>query len=171
MKANKKIIFVGIHYKPGMDALDSRTRSGKLIDKIIEHYTDRICIKSNIFNLEHMPTDRTKEYDLGWVENWKDRVNYQYGDVIVCLGQMVRDIFDDWRRTSVPASLRPIIINFGHPSAVWRKQLKDDYVGNSVVKINTILYHKHYYRFIKGSGRQTGTPTWKCSCGATVKAS
>lgn len=40
-----RIIFVGIHNKPGMEPLDSRTKSGKIIDEVIAGLEGRECVK------------------------------------------------------------------------------------------------------------------------------
>jgi hypothetical protein len=46
-----RIIFVGVHNKPFKKPLDSRTSSGKRIDKIISHLPNLECEKMNLFNL------------------------------------------------------------------------------------------------------------------------
>jgi hypothetical protein len=47
-----RIIFVGIHNKPGMKPLDSRTKSGKIIDEVIRGLEGRECVKTNLFDCD-----------------------------------------------------------------------------------------------------------------------
>jgi hypothetical protein len=135
----KKIYFVGIHNKPGMFPLDSKSRSGKIIDRLIINFPDRQCIKSNVFNIDYMPTERKPELDIQWVENWIDRLQYKHGDIVVCLGQMVVNTFDLWRKTKCPASKRPHLVKAGHPSAVWSHEKQIDYIKTITERINDSL--------------------------------
>jgi len=50
------IVFVGIHYKTGFQALDSQTKSGQIIDRISSRFDCRI-IKTNIFPTDHLPPE------------------------------------------------------------------------------------------------------------------
>jgi len=88
-----KIIFVGLHNKPMMKPLDSKTKTGKLIDRIIEkcNSLDTPTRKTNLFDIEFVP------HGSGYMEelalNWWQRVDPHKRDVIVLLGAMVHNEF------------------------------------------------------------------------------
>lgn len=52
-----KIIFVGVHHKKGMKALDSRTYTGRIIDLIIKEIGDHQTEKINLFPTDYMPSE------------------------------------------------------------------------------------------------------------------
>lgn len=52
-----KVIFVGVHYKEGMKALDDRTYSGRIIDAIIKEIGDHETEKTNLFPTDYMPSE------------------------------------------------------------------------------------------------------------------
>lgn len=86
-----KVIFVGIHNKPGMTPLDSQTRSGKVIDRVIAQLPGVECLKSNFIDLDHYPDDAhdVVKYFL----QWEKRVDYKKEDLVVALGDKVQDFF------------------------------------------------------------------------------
>lgn len=113
--------------------LDSKSRSGKLIDRIIrrlemfEPHVDYsvTCDKSNLFDLEYMPT----VYDrVDALTEWANRVSRANGDVIVSLGRCVNEVF---------GSLSDI--HLGHPSGVWSREKKNQYVRRALKKIRAAL--------------------------------
>lgn len=132
----QRIIFVGVHYKPSMDALDSRTKSGKMIDRVIAGLQTEVglfeaeFIKSNVFTTEYFPKNRTTELDNQWVEQWKERMKYRADDIVITLGHTVNEIF---RKAKVPS------IKIGHPSGVWSKLQKEEYIINVAIKVSEIL--------------------------------
>ena len=115
-----RVIFVGMHNKPGKAPLDSTTKSGKLIDRVIEQLPGLTCVKSNLWDLDYFPSKEGFNY------KWASRVEYDSDDVVVCLGQCVIDAF---RRGPIP------FIHVGHPSAVWGKLAQVDYIQNCRNKI------------------------------------
>lgn len=88
----KRVIFVGFHNKPGMKPLDSKTKSGKLIDRIIEkcrHHGMNV-LKTNLFDIDEVPEPVVMdELRFGWVE----RVELFKGDIVVLLGAVVHKQF------------------------------------------------------------------------------
>jgi hypothetical protein len=61
-----RVIFVGMHNKPGMEPLDSRTKSGKLIDRIINELPID-CIKTNLYD-DSWPVDfEDNDLMLWWI--------------------------------------------------------------------------------------------------------
>lgn len=130
-----RVIFVGVHYKAGMQALDSRTRSGKLIDRVIEALQIEVdlfgaeFIKSNVFNLEYWPISQTDQLNRLWVENWRDRLQVKSSDIVITLGQTVNEIF---RKAKQPS------IKIGHPSACWSKLKQEEYIINACIKVSEV---------------------------------
>jgi hypothetical protein len=94
----KRIIFVGIHFKTGMEALDSKTKSGKLIDKCIglidispEQGVRFVCSKTNLINGESMPDPYNPELEA---HQWAIREKFDAStDIIVALGKDVQKAF------------------------------------------------------------------------------
>ena len=88
----KRVIFVGLHNKPGMKPLDSKTKSGKLIDRIIEKCRRHgmSILKTNLFDVDYLPSkDQMPIMSFEWIE----RVELYKGDVIVLLGAMTHKYF------------------------------------------------------------------------------
>lgn len=132
----KRVIFVGVHNKPGMTPLDSKSRSGKLIDRIIrrlevfEPHVDYqvTCVKSNLFDLDYLPVI----YDRSVILNkWSQRAKCSMGrgDVVVTLGACVHSVFKSYCHP----------INLGHPSGVWAKDKQIRYVRRALKKIRAAL--------------------------------
>lgn len=92
-----RIIFVGIHNKPGMEPLDSRTKSGKIIDEVIKGLEGRECVKTNLFDVDEMPDKKNMlDWDK-WVDemvfDWVERTKLYMGDTVVLLGDEVKKYF------------------------------------------------------------------------------
>jgi hypothetical protein len=85
-----RIIFVGIHNKPGMEPLDSRTKSGKIIDEVIKGLEGWECVKSNLFNTDGIPEGWLKQF---WTNDWMERIKPVPGDYFFLLGKIVHDNF------------------------------------------------------------------------------
>ncbi len=116
-----RIIFVGVHFKEGFNALDSRTKSGKLIDRIIEKL-DVKCLKTNIFSGCELPEKQLRKNHL---INWKIINELNEKDVIIGLGTTVHEVFKDIK-----------IIKLKHPSCIWSNISKDNYVNSAIIEIN-----------------------------------
>lgn len=130
-----RIIFVGIHNKPNMKPLDSRTRTGKMIDKIClllnkKGFMNNV-VRSNLFPLDQFPQGRKRETDIQWVNNWSERIGVKESDTVVTLGQTVNDIFR-WAKFKS--------IKVGHPSGVWSNEEKELYVKRvaSLIRLSII---------------------------------
>lgn len=122
----KRVIFVGVHNKPGFFPLDSKSKSGKLIDRIIKELPDYHCIKTNLYDIEYFPTQTTEALDRGWIQNWYERVDKRESDIVITLGDCVNKVF---KRSQI--SYRSL----GHPSAVWANDKKEEYVKHAVTAI------------------------------------
>ena len=136
MYDKNRIIFVGVHNKPNTPPLDSSTKSGKLIDRIIERI-DCEALKTNLFDVEYYPKNISERVSL--VQKWADTHNPQKNDVIVILGGLVRKSF--------PLLHYPQPIYIHHPSSVWSKTAKAVYVKNTVSIIHNILNNMNVKAF------------------------
>ncbi len=117
-----RIIFVGVHNKEGMTPLDSMSKSGKLIDRIINELPYN-CIKTNLYDRLEMPIRKDKYVCAG---NWYDQIHPQHNDVLVLLGNEVQN--------NVPDNFSNEI-RIKHPSIIWSNKNKDEYVISAVAKI------------------------------------
>lgn len=118
-----RIIFVGVHNKPGMEPLDSRTKSGKIIDEVIAGLPGRECLKTNLYNTIEIP--QTKMERLFHATEWRVKINPTYEDITVTLGLHVHFNF---------ALTYPYQIIFAnHPAS--RHIKKDEYIKELIVKI------------------------------------
>lgn len=120
-----KIIFVGVHNKPGMSPLSSKSRSGKLIDKIIELLPGMECVKTNLYDVEHFPTKGEKH--LLRID-FLTRVDYCTHDVVVLLGAIVH--------RECPLMTVKQTIKIAHPSGQWSHEAQAGYVKNAVFLIS-----------------------------------
>lgn len=124
------IYFVGMHNKEGMKPLDSKTFSGKIIDRIISGLNDVTgvymdCFKTNLCEVEHFPEDyEVEEERLRWLQKYDpDSEN----DIIVLLGS--------WTRSKFPKKLFKKIVFLTHPAHHRSHEAKDLYVNDAIVKI------------------------------------
>ena len=118
-----RILFVGIHNKLGTEPLDSKTKSGKLIDKIIINLKEHTCIKTNLFDCDYIPKEEIEKHKQAWIEKHKPSDN----DIIVLLGNNVHKLFPD--------NIQSKLIKIQHPSSVWSKQSQEKYVKNVLREI------------------------------------
>lgn len=130
----KKVLFIGISDKPGCSPLQSGTKSGDLIDRIIMGL-DVECYKSNLVNFP--PVDEkgklrypTKsEMDLGY-KNLQRCIVEINPDVCIFLGDKVTKYLSD--------KINGISIK--HPSyiAVYKRKYESEYIDEaiSLIKLN-----------------------------------
>jgi len=121
----KTVYFVGIHHKEGLSALDSSTRGGKLIDRVIERLpADYLAAKTNLFRMFNMlGPKRAEMMAKEWVRFWDP----QEGDAIVLLGDEVQKWF--------PETPGVQIINSKHPAACWSKSSQQEFIDNIINKL------------------------------------
>lgn len=131
-----KIIFVGIHNKPGKAPLDSSTLTGKVIDEFILVMGGK-CIKSNLYDQETFPTINRRNIgaQMGHIADWQKRVNYQPEDLIVCLGELVAGIFRYWKKAEATHDAK--IMHIPHPAAQRSNTDQRNYISQSIIKIST----------------------------------
>lgn len=123
-----RIIFVGIHNKPGLPPLCSSTKTGKIIDRIIAGLTHRNVLKSNLYNFDAFPETPLSPQlsSLAWAK----RINYnEDNDIVICLGQFVRNVFT---KANIPH------YGVGHPSGIWSNDARNQYVNSLIEKLNAL---------------------------------
>lgn len=121
-----KIFFVGVHNKPRMMPLDSKTISGKMIDQIIQKISAE-CIKTNLFEDEYLP----KRKEIIWATNfvWNDKYKPTPDSIIILLGKWVSENF--LFKTSNT-------IQLPHPASCMGYREKKSYLEIAVEKITTV---------------------------------
>lgn len=124
-KEPPSVFFVGMHNKPGMKPLDSKTMSGKMIDAVIKELSFK-CVKTNLCEVEYLPKDK-KEI---WAGNLAWNSKYQPTDesIIVLLGQWVQKNF---------LLTNTKIIKLPHPASCMGNVNKENYIKNAITKINS----------------------------------
>lgn len=124
-----KIFFVGIHNKPGKKPLDSSTKTGKIVDKIIEQLSCE-CEKTNLYDLNHLPEHSEERQQLA-IE-WFSRINIQKGDVAILLG---KDVQKNFIKNLIGINL----LEINHPSSLFGKIKTENYTKETVKLINSFL--------------------------------
>lgn len=123
-----KVIFVGMHNKPGKTPLDSSTKSGKLIDRIIEGIKPIEYLKTNLYNVDYYPKQNDLKIELATI--WLNTIHVSKDDIIVLLGTEVHKNY-----------LRCLgkIIEIAHPSSKRSHDAMDEYVKDAIDKIKRIV--------------------------------
>lgn len=86
-----RVIFVGLHNKPDLNPLDSSTKSGRLIDRIIKKLdSDLESVKTNLFNVDYFGEIKDS---IKLQEEWYWTNLPTYEDIIVLLGAYVHKAF------------------------------------------------------------------------------
>lgn len=117
------VLFVGMHNKPGMKPLDSKTMSGKMIDAVIKELPFK-CTKTNLCDVDYLPKDK-KEI---WKHNveWYNRFNPYSETIVVLLGAWVKDNF---------FSTHGKIVKLPHPASCMGNVNKENYVKTAIDRI------------------------------------
>ena len=131
-----RLIFVGIHNKKAMKPLDSKTVSGKRIDKLLEEVMNNLpiekieqidVVKTNLFDAEYHPDGQERE-ELK--NDFFDRIEVEKDDLVVLLGQSVHQELKNDRRLDCK------IVCIGHPSLQWTNVVdREKYIPNATAKI------------------------------------
>jgi hypothetical protein len=122
-----RIIFVGIHNKQGLQPLDSSSQSGKRIDNVIKNFPSYECLKTNLFDSDHIP--RVTEL-RDWFIDYYNRVGIREDDILVCLGSTVWEYFKN-------EDLR--LVKFYHPSPLNRAIKGINYVETLTKLLNSVM--------------------------------
>jgi hypothetical protein len=123
-----RIIFVGVHNKPNLQPLCSSTKTGKLVNRIINELPKGFEIeKTNLFNTDHFPKYE-KMNDLGNEWYWTNLPTDE--DIIVLLGAITHKQF----RHSVKN-----LIKIAHPASKYSHKDMDEYVLSAAGKIKKYM--------------------------------
>lgn len=124
---NKICFFVGMHNKPGMKPLDSRTKSGAIIDSIISRLPV-FCVKTNLCEVDYFPKDKKEVWagNIAWGEKYQPTPD----SVIVLLGNWVHKNF---------LMSNSKIVKLPHPACCVRRGNKEEYVNNAVDLIKAAI--------------------------------
>jgi hypothetical protein len=132
------IYFIGVHNKPGLKPLDSSTKTGKIVDRIIELLIDQpehrmgfTCIKTNLFDIEYLPDSEDERFGRATML-WQ-RFKIEPDDILVLLGNTVQKEF-------VNCPLHERIIKVRHPAALYSKEIQFMYRGDVFAKIWELMY-------------------------------
>ncbi len=124
-----KVIFVGMHNKPGKMPLCSSTKSGKVIDRIIDGLRPSECLKTNLYDIDYFP--KRQEEKNSWAKEWHERIRPMGDDVIVLLGREVHENF------IIGTSGK--VIKIPHPSSRISYAQGDSYVKSAIAKIQQAI--------------------------------
>lgn len=106
-----------MHNKSGMLPLDSRTKTGKIIDSlIVELQGEFDCVKSNLCDTDYFVTDSNELFRQN--NRWLEEMDPQKQDIVITLGQWV---YDNLRRGDFK------IIKSKHPASLFGITKTDEY--------------------------------------------
>lgn len=123
----RKIIFVGLHNKPGKMPLCSSTKSGKLIDRIIKEGGFTNVQKTNLFDVEYYPTDEKRQLKLSM--EWLHRFWPDASDITVVLGAATQAAFPGCHGKT---------LKIAHPASKRSHADMNEYVTTTIEKIKSI---------------------------------
>lgn len=117
-----KIVFVGIHNKPGFNPLDSKTKTGKIIDSSIALINYPVE-KLNLFPVDYLPTEKTEINRM--IIDFKKQVNVD--NIYVLLGKKVQKYLD---------GISPNLIFINHPSWYIRNGIDNNFTDDFIKSLN-----------------------------------
>ena len=127
--AKPRVIFVGVHYKPGKPALCSSTKSGKVVDRIGNGFSP--VVKSNLYTTEFLPTGEiAKKVAAGW-EEW---IKPTDKDVVVLLGGIVHKAFTCHVKS---------LIKINHPATRMSRHKMALYIQDARSQIQSLITRTH----------------------------
>lgn len=125
----RKLFFVGIHKKPGETPLSSNTKTGKIIDSIIDEIYTSLngCewVKTNLYSMIYIPRTKSVKENFSWC--WWMENNPSDNDIIILLGNEVKNNF-------IRRSLKNII-EVRHPGRLGSKEKQRKYIKEVVQQI------------------------------------
>lgn len=122
-----RVIFIGMHNKPGLQPLCSSTRSGKVIDQIIER-VPVACVKANLIDGDCIPDDFDPQANA---ELFMHCMLIGCDDILVLLGRFV------WEHSKGIGGGAKVEIY--HPAYPKSQQAKDKYVLEALSKIAPLI--------------------------------
>ncbi len=125
-----RIIFVGIHNKPGKLPLDSYTKTGKIVDEIASMFArwgDQI-VKTNLYNIDSMPEGATHAAIL--VADFFYQHQFTQRDIVVLLGKDVQTVLTQEYGMGT--------INLNHPSSIYGGATRKAYIDDAIDRIEKV---------------------------------
>lgn len=126
------IFFVGIHNKPGMKPLDSQTKTGKIIDFIINWFNNLNIgldiAKTNLCEVEYLPDDADQIKRAAVL--WHEKNPTKSGDIIVTLGKWVQENFIG---PVTPSYVKKV--ELPHPGMVFGRIKQEQYIYKGIIAI------------------------------------
>ena len=123
-----KVIFVGMHNKPDTNPLCIFTKSGKMLQRVINQFPKLEFEKTNLYDIDHYPTT---EKDFEEPITWHWRILPTSDDLIILLGACVHNDFILRNGYKVR--------RFAHPASKWSHKAMDEYVNKMTKSINDYL--------------------------------
>jgi hypothetical protein len=126
-----KVILVGTHNKPDTNPLCEFTRTGKLLQRVIDTLPDVEFEKTNLYDVDYYPSGQTEKTDLAIDWHWRIRPN-DVDDLIILLGaEVCRQFFNKHKYRT---------LGFTHPSSVRSHDNKDKYVAKMIRSIKNEIH-------------------------------
>lgn len=123
-----RIIFVGVHNKPNLPPLCPSTKTGKLINRIINKLPKNIeIVKTNLFNVDYFPENKDM-INLSYEWYWSNLPTNE--DIIILLGLITHRQF----KHDVDN-----LIKIDHPASKRSHDDMDRYVLDTVSKIEKCI--------------------------------
>ncbi len=127
-----KLYFVGICNKANMEPLDPKTKTGILVNRIINETRYQglgiQVLKTNLYDLVSVP--KAMLYDG---ERWALRVACKSEDIIVMLGSEVKF------RMMHFTNNHEKVISIAHPAAIRTKKAEAEYIKDACTQIELII--------------------------------
>ena len=125
-----RIIIVGMHNKPSLMPLCSSTKTGKLIDRIINKLPPCRTMKTNLYDVEYCPKEWQEKQSLAI--DWHHRIDSAESDLIILLGAEVHKNF-------LNTGLK--VLKLTHPGArkLRSHESMNEYVFKAVEEIKEII--------------------------------
>jgi len=154
------VYFIGLSVKPMCDHLAPETRTGNIIEHIINKLPSVKTIKTNLVKIAPIDQEgnlrypNTTEMQLGWYE-LKNEINRTDPDLLVALGQQVSlflrlqmgvqpakpQLPPDFSYEMYLSQCQSKILSIHHPSFiyVYRRKEIENYVENVVISILSLV--------------------------------
>lgn len=130
-----KIVFVGLHNKPGFPPLCSTTKTGQVVDLIIGHFNNVEFEKKNIFPVEYLPHSEEREQLI-------DKFEVEDDAYYIALGKISTDAIERMNVEFYAAY---------HPGYILRGglQRKENYIKAVVMRIESVLHQDQLINITK----------------------
>jgi hypothetical protein len=160
------VYFIGLSVKPMCEHLDPETRTGNIIEQIVDQLPAVDVVKTNLVKIAPVDPDgnlrypNSDEMQLGWYE-LKNEINRTCPDLLVTLGQQVSlflrsqmgiqpakpQLPSDFSSGSYLSQSQSKILSIHHPSFIYvyhRKEI-DTYIDNVVISILSLVSNRNAF--------------------------